>query len=149
MASSLSAAADYARPEDIRRTLSFKTVAVVGLSPDAFRPSHTVALYLQRHGYRVAPVNPYCEIVLNERVYPDLDSVPFPVDVVCIFRRSSDAGDVVDAAIRKGARAVWMQEGVIDDFAAERARRSGLLVVMDRCMLKEHAYLLEQAGPER
>ncbi|MDP9382249.1 MAG: CoA-binding protein [Chloroflexota bacterium] len=134
---------NYARPEDISRILNLKTIAVVGLSPDPFRPSHTVALYMQRHGYRVVPVNPYCELVLNERVYPDVESIPFKIDVVNIFRRSSEVAEIVEAAIRKGAKAVWMQEGVVDDLAAERARRAGLLVVMDRCMLKEHAYLAE------
>lgn len=139
--------AEYARPEDIRRILALRTIAVVGLSPDPFRPSHSVSLYLQRHGYRIVPVNPYCEIVLNERVYPDLESIPFPVDVVDVFRRSEEAGAVVEAAIRKGAKAVWLQEGVIDEVAAERARRAGLLVVMDRCMLKEHAALATHPGP--
>ena len=136
----------YARDEDIAAILRMKVIAVAGLSPDPFRPSHTVAQYMQRHGYRVIPVNPYCEIVLNEKVYPDLASVPLRVDVVDIFRRSDEVAPIVDAAIRKGAKAVWMQEGVIDELAAERARRAGLLVVMDRCMLKEHAYLEQQAA---
>jgi len=139
----------YARDEDIRRILEYKTIAVVGLSPDPFRPSHSVACYLQRHGYRVAPVNPYCEIVLNEKVYPDLQSIPFPVQVVCVFRRSSEASEAVEQAIRAGAKAVWLQEGVVDEFAAERARRKGLLVVMDRCILKEHAYWSEQLQAQR
>jgi predicted CoA-binding protein len=137
----------YARPEDIRSILDLKTIAVVGLSPDPFRPSHTVAAYMQRRGYRVVPVNPYCELVLNERAYPDLESIPFAIDVVDIFRRPSEVSEIVDAAIRKGAKAVWMQEGVVDDLAAERARRAGLIVVMDRCILKEHAYLSQHPEP--
>lgn len=135
---------DYAPSEDIREILKYKTIAVVGLSPDPFRPSHTVAAYLQRHGYRIVPVNPYCEFVLNERVYPSLSSIPFRVDVVDVFRRSEEADEVVREAIRIGARAVWLQEGVIDTAAIGRARRAGLLGVMDRCMLKEHAYLNQQ-----
>ncbi len=133
----------YARDEDIRKILGYKTIAVVGLSPDPFRPSHTVAAYMQRRGYRIVPVNPYCEIVLNEKVYPSLDRIPFPVDVVDVFRRSEDVAEVVEQAIAKKAKAVWLQEGVVDEFAAERARRAGLTVVMDRCILKEHAYLAQ------
>lgn len=134
----------YARSEDIKAILAMKTIAIVGLSPDPFRASQVVALYMQRHGYRVIPVNPYCDFVLNEKVYPNLESIHFPVEVVDIFRRSRDAGAAVDDAIRKGAKAVWLQEGVIDEVAAERARRAGLLVVMDRCILKEHAFHAEQ-----
>lgn len=99
---------------------------------------------MQRHGYRVLPVNPYCELVLNERVYPSLASIPCSIDVVDIFRRDEEVGKVVDQAIAKGAKAVWLQEGLIDEAAAQRARRAGLLVVMDRCILKEHAYLSQQ-----
>ncbi len=142
-----SQASSYARAEDIQRILQYKKIAVVGLSPDPFRPSHVVATYMQRHGYRIVPVNPYCEIVLNERVYPDLRRIPFPIDVVDIFRRPDEVAEVVEQAIRKGAKAIWMQEGVVDDLAAERARRAGLLVVMDRCMLKEHAFLAQHPGP--
>lgn len=140
-------ASNYARPEDIERILQYKTIAVVGLSPDPFRPSHSVSLYMQRHGYRVVPVNPFCELVLNERVYPDLESIPFPVDAVAVFRRSEEVAPIVESAIRKGAKALWLQEGVIDDLAAERARRAGLLVVMDRCMLKEHARRSQHPSP--
>jgi predicted CoA-binding protein len=137
---------EYGLDEDIDSILKLKTIAVVGLSPDPFRPSHGVAAYMQRKGYRVVPVNPYCEMVLNERSYPTLDSVPFPIEVVDIFRRSEEAGEVVDQAIRSGARAVWMQEGVVDAAAAQRARDAGLRVVMDRCILKEHA---RRAQPRR
>jgi predicted CoA-binding protein len=98
-----------------------------------------VSEYLQRAGYRIIPVNPFETEVLGERCYPDLDSVPEPVDIVDIFRRSEFVPEIVEAAIRKGAKAVWMQEGVINEPAAERARQAGLFVVMDSCLLKEHA----------
>jgi hypothetical protein len=116
-----------------------KTLAVVGLSSRAARPSHGVAEYMQRKGYRIIPVNPNEESVLGEKAYPSLDDVPEPFDVVVIFRRTEFVPEVVEAAIRKQAKVVWMQEGVIHEQAAERARAAGLTVVMDRCILKEHA----------
>ena len=116
-----------------------RTLAVVGLSSKTTRPSHGVAAYLQRHGYRVIPVNPHEESVLGEKGYASLDAVPEPFDGVVIFRRPEFVPEVVEAAIRKGAKVVWMQEGVIHEQAAERARAAGLKVVMDRCILKEHA----------
>ena len=118
---------------------SAKTLAVVGLSSKTTRPSHGVTEYMQRNGYRIIPVNPHEETVLGEKAYPSLDAVPDPVDVVVIFRRSEFVPEVVEAAIRKGANVVWMQEGVIHEGAAERARAAGLTVIMDRCILKEHA----------
>jgi predicted CoA-binding protein len=125
---------------DIERILStMKTVAVVGVSAEPSRPSNEVAGYLIRQGFNVYLVNPMIERLFDRPVYPDLASVPAPVEVVDVFRRSEDAGAVVDQAIAVGAKAVWMQEGVIDEAAAERARSAGLTVVMDRCMLKEHA----------
>jgi hypothetical protein len=116
-----------------------KTLAVVGLSSKASRPSHGVAAYMQRHGYRIIPVNPHEASVLDEKCYASLDAVPEPFDVVVIFRRPEFVPEVVEGAIRKGAKVVWMQEGVIHEPAAERARAAGLKVVMDRCILKEHA----------
>ena len=116
-----------------------KTLAVVGLSSKVMRPSHGVAEYMQRHGYRIIPVNPHEEAVLGEKGYASLDDVSEPFDVVVIFRRPEYVPEVVEAAIRKGARTVWMQEGVIHEEAAQRARAAGLKVVMDRCILKEHA----------
>ncbi|MGA2984263.1 MAG: CoA-binding protein [Terriglobia bacterium] len=116
-----------------------KTLAVVGLSSKSMRPSHGVAAYMQRYGYRIIPVNPQEESVLGEKAYTSLDAVPEPFDVVVIFRRPEFVPEVVEAAIRKGAKVVWMQEGVIHEQAAERARAAGLKVVMDRCILKEHA----------
>ena len=113
-------------------------IAVVGLSGKRFRPSYGVSEYMKSAGYRIIPVNPNEQQVLGETSYPSLDDVPDPVDIVDIFRRSEFVPDIVEAAIRKGARAIWMQEGVIHDAAAERARQAGLEVVMDRCILKEH-----------
>jgi predicted CoA-binding protein len=116
-----------------------KTLAVVGLSSKAMRPSHGVAGYMQRHGYRIIPVNPHEESVLGEKGYATLDAVPEAFDVVVIFRRPEFVPELVEAAIRKGAKVVWMQEGVVHEQAAARARAAGLKVVMDRCILKEHA----------
>jgi predicted CoA-binding protein len=127
-------------PDTIREILDqFKTLAVVGLSSKTMRPSHGVSAYMQRHGYRIIPVNPQETSVLGEKCYASLDAVPEPFDVVVIFRRPEFVPEVVEAAIRKGAKVVWMQEGVVHEQAAERARAAGLKVVMDRCILKEHA----------
>lgn len=116
-----------------------RTIAVVGLSPNPHRPSHGVARYLQRAGYRIIPVNPNVVEVLGERAYPTLRDIPERVDVVDVFRRSEFAGPIVDDAIAIQAGAVWMQDGVIDEAAAERARAAGLDVVMDDCMMRRHA----------
>ena len=127
-------------PDEIREILEHgKTLAVVGLSSKVMRPSHGVAAYMQGHGYRIIPVNPHEASVLGEKCFATLDAVPEPFDVVVIFRRSEFVPEVVEAAIRKGAKVVWMQEGVIHPQAAERARAAGLKVVMDRCILKEYA----------
>jgi uncharacterized protein len=115
-----------------------RTIAVVGLSNKRFRPSHGVAEYMQRNGYRIIPVNPFEQTVLGEQCYPDLGSVRERVDIVDIFRRAEFVPEIVEAAIRIGARAVWMQEGVVHEEAAARARAAGLEVVMDRCILKDH-----------
>lgn len=117
---------------------SSKTIAVVGLSSNRLRPSFGVAEYLKAVGYRIIPVNPNHEDVLGEKSYPRLEDVPRKVDIVDIFRRSEFVPDVVDSAIRIGARGVWMQEGVVHAAAAEKARRAGLFVIMDSCILKEH-----------
>jgi predicted CoA-binding protein len=122
--------------DDIRHVLQdLQTWAVVGCSPDPRRASHEVAQFLQRRGKTVIPVHPGEDEILGERAYPDLASVPAdpPVDVVDIFRRSEQAGVHVDEAIAIGAKAVWLQLGVIDVAAAERARAAGLIVIMDRC----------------
>lgn len=125
--------------ETIRRILDeCRTIAVVGLSSDPSRPSHGVSGYMRRHGYRVIPVNPNETEVFGEKAYPDLAAVPEKIDLVDVFRRSDEAGKAVDEAIAVGAKAVWLQEGVIDRGAAQRALDAGLLVVIDRCWLKEH-----------
>jgi hypothetical protein len=127
-------------PQTIRQILEeCRTIAVVGLSSNPMRPSHGVARYMRAQGYRVIPVNPNEREVFGEKSYATLADVPDKIDLVDIFRRSEEAGAVVDEAIRLGARGVWLQEGVIDEPAAERAQEAGLLVVMDRCWLKDHA----------
>ena len=113
--------------EDILR--ESKTIAVVGLSDNPERPSHGVAEYLQSQGYRIIPVNPNVQNVLGEKSYPDLDSVPEKIDVVDVFRRPENVPEIVDAAIRKGARSLWLQDGVTNPPAEEKARRAGLRVV--------------------
>jgi len=120
---------------------SARIIAVVGLSGKRFRPSYGVSEYMQRAGYRIIPVNPRETEVLGEKCYPDLDSVPGPVDIVDIFRRSEFVPEIVEAAIRKGAKVIWMQEGVVHEAAARRAEAAGLAVVMDRCILKDHRRL--------
>ena len=119
-----------------------KVIAVVGLSPKPERDSHEVAKYLQGQGYRIVPVNPRADTILGEKSYPDLASIPEEVDVVDIFRRSDDVPPVVDQAIAIGAKAVWMQLGIVNEGAAAKAREAGLGVVMDRCMLVEHRNLV-------
>jgi uncharacterized protein len=114
------------------------TIAVVGLSSRKFRPSHGVAEYLQSVGYRIIPVNPHEREVLGEKSYMGLEGIPEKIDIVDVFRRSEYVPGIVESAIRVKARAIWMQEGVIHHQAAEQARRAGILVVMDCCILKEH-----------
>jgi uncharacterized protein len=118
-----------------------RVIAVVGLSSNEIRPSHGVAAYMQRSGYRIIPVNPNEVEVLGEKAYPRLEDVPGKIDIVNIFRRSEYVRGVVESAIRIGAKAIWMQEGVLDAAAAELARAAGLEVVMDRCILKAHRIL--------
>ncbi len=118
---------------------SSRTIAVVGLSSRKFRPSYGVSQYMQAAGYRIIPVNPENTEVLGEKSYASLEEIPEKVDIVDIFRRSEFVPAIVDSAIRIGAKAVWMQEGVIHGEAAEKARAAGLFVVMDLCILKEHA----------
>ena len=120
---------------------SAHTIAVVGLSARRFRPSYGVAEYMQRAGYRIIPVNPNVAEVLGEKSYASLDAVPEPVDIVDIFRRSEHVPEIVEAAIRKGAKAIWMQEGVVHEEAARRAESAGMAAAMDRCILKDHRRL--------
>ena len=116
-----------------------RTIAVVGLSSNRSRASYGVAQYLQSAGYRIIPVNPNVKEVLGEKAVARLEDIREPVDIVNVFRRSDHVPGVVDSAIRIGAKAVWMQEGVVHAQAAERAREAGLFVAMDSCILKEHA----------
>jgi uncharacterized protein len=136
-------------PETIARIRDeTETWAIVGLSADPRRPSHGVAEFLQRQGYRIIPVNPECGqgSLLGETVHCSLADVPDPIDVVDVFRRPSAVADVVDEAIAVGARAVWLQIGVVDAGAAERAREAGLDVVMDACPKIEFPRLARRAG---
>ena len=125
-------------PELLRRS---RTIAVVGLSSKKFRPSYGVAEYMQEHGYRIIPVNPNETEVLGEKSYARIEDVPEHIDIVDIFRRSEFVAPIVETAIRIGAGAIWMQEGVVHEDAAKMAREAGLAVVMDRCILKEHMRL--------
>jgi hypothetical protein len=115
-----------------------KTIAVVGLSSNPLRPSHGVTAYMQTHGYRIVPVNPNIEEALGEKSYGSLLDVPGKIDIVNIFRRSEFVEEVVDQAIQLKVPAIWMQEGVIHEKAAEKARQAGIFVAMDLCILKEH-----------
>jgi len=117
---------------------TYHTIAVVGLSSHTWRPSHSVSKYMQTMGYRIIPVNPRETEVLGEKAYATLDEVPEPFEIVDIFRRVEYIPDIVEAAIRRNARVIWMQQGLIHDAAAARARSAGLEVVMNRCILVEH-----------
>ena len=121
---------------------SARVIAVVGLSSKRSRPSYGVSQYMQRAGYRIIPVNPNEAEVLGERALANIEAVAEKIDIVNIFRRSEFVPDIVEQAIRMGASAVWMQEGVVHEEAAARARAAGLIVIMDRCLLKEHRRLL-------
>ncbi len=134
---------------EIRRMLQeTKTIAVVGASMNPMRPSNFVSLYMQRHGYRILPVNPGCagKTILGEEVYPDLKSLPFVPDMAAIFRRSEFAGAMADEACRLGIKRIWMQIGVRDDAAAERVKAGGGEVVMDRCPKIEYGRLSGEIG---
>ena len=133
----------YQDPAEILRILQeARTVAVVGLSPNELRASNFVGFYLKRHGYRVVPVNPTAQEVLGEACYPSLADVPFPIDVVDVFRTPEAVPGIAAEAVEVGAKALWLQFGVISFEGAEIARRGGLAVVMDRCLKVEHARYL-------
>ncbi len=141
---------DISSAETIVRILDeCRTIAVVGLSSDPSRPSNGVAAYMKRAGYHVVAVNPNETEVFGEHSFGSLADVPEKIDLVDVFRRSEEAGTAVDQAIAVGAKAVWLQEGVIDYQATQRAANAGLLVVMDRCWLKEHAKLQRGKSKER
>ena len=122
--------------------LSAKTVASVGLSSNQEKESYWIVSYLQDQGYRIIPVNPTANEILGEKAYPDLSSIPEPVDVVQIFRKPEDVPPVVNEAIKIGAKVVWMQEGISHQAAAQKAREAGLQVVMDACMRATHRRLI-------
>jgi uncharacterized protein len=125
--------------DPIRELLArVKTIAVVGLSDSPMRPSHGVAAYLQTQGYRIIPVNPRIAEALGEKSYPSLLEVPEKIDLVDVFRRPEFVDEIVEQAIQLKIPAIWLQEDVINERAAERARKAGMFVVMDRCILKEH-----------
>ncbi len=135
---------NYSDSKVIKKILDeCKTIAVVGLSSSPFRPSNGVAAFMQKKGYKIIPVNPNESMVLGEKAVASLSDVSEKIDLVDIFRRSDEAGKAVDEAIEVGAKAVWLQEGVIDEKAAKRAADAGLLVVMDRCWLKDYAKYVE------
>jgi predicted CoA-binding protein len=125
----------------------FHTVAVVGLSPDRTKPSNEVARYLIDHGYDVIPVNPTAQEILGKTSYSTLSAVPQPIEIVDIFRASDKVGPIVEEAIKIKAKVVWMQEGVINEEAATKARAAGLMVVMDRCIKKDHMRLIHGQEP--
>lgn len=122
----------------------FHNVAVVGLSANPDKSSYQIASYLAEQGYNIIPVNPNAQQIMGRTSYPDLSSIPEKVDVVEIFRRPEDVLPIVEEAIKIGARVVWMQEGIVNEEAAARARSAGLLVVMDKCMFKEHQRMMQE-----
>ena len=124
--------------------VSAKTIASVGLSSNQQKESYWIVSYLKDQGYRIIPVNPSADEILGEKTYPDLESVPEKVDVVQVFRKPEDVPPVVDSAIKVGAKAVWMQEGIVNEEAAQKARQAGLQVVMDACMRATHRRLISE-----
>lgn len=127
-------------PSDLLR--KYKTIAVVGLSPNRMRASNGVSLYMQSQGYRIIPVNPGHAEIIGEKAYKRLEDIPEPVEIVNVFRRSEETGPVIDSAIAIGAKAIWLQEGITNPEGAEKARAAGMEVVMDRCILKEHRRMI-------
>ena len=124
--------------------LSARTIASVGLSSNQEKESYWIVAYLKEQGYRIIPVNPTADEILGEKAYPDLESVPEKIDVVQVFRKPEDVPAVVDSAIKVGAKVVWMQEGIVHEEAAQKAREAGLQVVMDACMRATHRRLVGQ-----
>ena len=124
--------------EDIRKIFQMKTIAVVGMSPKPERPSHYVAIYMKEHGYNIIPVNPGHNEIVGMRSYPSLQDIPKPIDVVDVFRRSEYVLPIAESAVAVRSKALWLQDGVINEDGAELAKNAGLLVVMDDCMLRQH-----------
>ena len=134
-------------PTDYRKIFTeTRTIAVVGMSPKATRPSHQVTRYMIEHGYEIFPVNPGQETILGLTCYPDLKAVPVPIDLVDIFRKPNDVPEVVDSAIDIGAKIIWMQQGIVHEASAAKARGAGLVVVMDRCFKVDHQQLMSERG---
>jgi len=125
--------------------LSAKTIASFGLSSNMEKESYWIVSYMKEQGYKIIPVNPTAAEILGEKAYPDLESIPDKVDVVQVFRKSEDVPPVVDSAIKIGAKVVWMQEGIVNEAAAQKAREAGMQVVMDACMRATHRRLI---GPK-
>ncbi|MCK4838206.1 MAG: CoA-binding protein [Desulfobulbaceae bacterium] len=119
----------------------YRNIAIVGLSPKNNRPSNQVAVYLMEAGYNIIPVNPGQQEILGKKCYPDLESIPEPIDIVDIFRRPEDLPPIVESAIKIGAKVVWMQQGIVNEDAAASAKKAGLTVVMDRCLKVDHRNL--------
>ena len=133
-------------PEAIRDLLKrTRHIALVGFSPDPGRPSHNIGRMMQRFGFRVTPVRPGISEGLGERAYPDLASVPDPIDLVDVFRASEHVAGIIDECLRLGLKAVWLQDGVIDEEAAGRAVAAGMTVIMDRCILRDYTRLVAEA----
>jgi len=135
------------KDEEIKQTIaSSKTVAVVGISPKEDRPSYVVAAYLKAKGFRIIPVRPDGDRILGEKVYRSLQEIPgnIGIDIVDIFRKSEDVPPIVEEAIQRGAKVIWMQEGVIHPEAGNKAAQAGLKVVMDRCIKKDHQRLFQK-----
>ncbi len=124
--------------ETIEKIYAMKTIAIVGMSPKPERPSHYVAIYLREQGYEIIPVNPGQTEIAGETCYPSLKDIPKPVDVVDVFRRPEHVLPIAEAAIEIGAKALWLQDGVINEEAAQLAEDAGMLVVMNNCMLRQH-----------
>jgi hypothetical protein len=120
----------------------YRNIAIVGLSPKSNRPSNQVAVYLMEAGYNIVPVNPGQETILGKKCYPDLESIPEPIDIVDIFRRSEDIPPIVESAIAIKAKVVWMQQDIVNEEAAAKARKAGLTVIMDRCLKEDHLNLI-------
>ena len=124
--------------EDIKKIFQMKTIAVVGMSPKPERPSHYVAMYMKEHGYNIIPVNPGHNEIAGMKSYPNLQDIPKPIDVVDVFRRSEYVLPIAESAVAVRSKALWLQDGVINEDGAELAKNAGLLVVMDDCMLRQH-----------
>ena len=127
--------------DTIKHILQMRTIAVVGFSPNKERPSHYVSIYLKQHGYRIIPVNPGHKEIADMHCYPTLESIGKPIDVVNIFRRSEFVPSIVDSALSIEAKAIWMQDSVIHEEAAIKAKKMGIFVIMNDCMLRQHKVL--------